>query len=100
MGDSEVRQVTSQSKQREKSLKAHAPRTYTYPTQPTKLQEPSLASSQSARSAGRPLWQTPLLALCTRGVILELERELELLKSQMAQKLMLWGEVGAHAWRV
>jgi hypothetical protein len=30
----------------------------------------------------------------------ELELELELIQSQMAQKPMLRGEVGAHAWRV
>ena len=31
---------------------------------------------------------------------LELELELELIQSQMAQKPMLRGEVGARAWRV
>ena len=40
----------------------------------------------------------PLCAITVSPI--ELELELELIQSQMAQKPMLRGEVGARAWRV
>ena len=89
------RSTQTQREQREKSLKAHAPRTYTHPTQPIK---PPLAFPKPVRSAGWSLWLTLRLALCIRGVILDLTWLIESVKVYLISGVLRFGTRCFHAY--